>query len=121
MSAPLRSRAAASVEFSVREEAVVEAEVAEVMVSVSEQKAAVANKQAVQLRDAGKREQAEALLKENAMELEQEARRYDSPALRSLSKKAKDSSAAIKSDRDWSRNRKVLRSEQYKLERQQSY
>ena len=116
-----RSRAAAAVEFSVREEEVVEAEVADVMVSVSEQKAAVASKEAVQLRDAGERDKAEALLKDSAMELEQEARRYDSPALRSLSKKAKVSSDSIKSDRDWSRNRKRLRSEQYKLERQQSY
>jgi len=116
-----RSRAAAAVEFSVREDEVDDAVVAEVMVSVSEQKAAAASKEAVQLRDAGQRDKAEALLKDSAVELEREARRYDSPALRSLSKKAKVSSGSIKSDRDWSRNRKRLRSEQYKLERQQSY
>ena len=116
-----RSRAAAEVGFSAREAEVVAAEVADVMVSVSEQKAAVAAKQAVQLRDAGERDKAEALLKDSATVLEQEARRYDSPALRSLSKKAQASSGSIKSDRDWSRNRKQLRSEQYKLERQQSY
>lgn len=116
-----RSRAAATVQFSVREQEVVAAERADVMVSVSEQKAAAVANKAVQLRDAGEGDKAEALLKDSAMELEQEALRYDSPALRSLSKKAQVSSGSIKSDRDWSRNRKELRSQQYKLERQQSY
>ena len=116
-----RGRAAATVEFTARADEVEQAEVAEVMVSVSEQKAAVAAKQAVQLRDAGERDKAEALLNDSAMALEQEARRYNAPALRALSEKARVSSGLIGSDRDWNRNRKDLRSQQYKLERQQSY
>ena len=115
------ARASAAVAFSAREAEVAEAEDADVMVSVSEQRAVVVSKEAVQLRDEGKAKLAEDLLRDNAVELEESARRYNSPKLRSLSKKVEASSAAIKSDRDWRRNRKALRSEQYKLERQQSY
>jgi Ca-activated chloride channel family protein len=118
-----RERASMSgeVSFSVRKAEVEEKLDTDVMAAVSEQQAVVASKEAVKLRDAGKREEAEQLLKKNAAKLKREARVYAAPKLLQQSMEMEVDSRNISKDKDWNRNRKVLRSKQYGIERQQSY
>ena len=107
--------------FTARKAEVEEKLDAEVMAAVSEQQAVVASKEAVKLRDAGKRKEAERLLKKNAAKLKYEARVYQSPKLLQQSREMEGDSRKIAKDNDWGRNRKDLRSKQYGIERQQSY
>ena len=118
-----RERASMSgeVSFTARKKEVEENLDTEVMAAVSEQQAVVASKEAVKLRDAGKRKEAERLLKKNAAKLKYEARVYQSPKLLQQSREMEGDSRKIAKDKDWGRNRKDLRSKQYGIERQQSY
>lgn len=92
-----------------------------VMSAVSAQQGVVASKEAVRLRDAGKRREAEQVLKQSAEKLKREAVLYSAPALQVQAEEAEADSVNISQEQDWGRNRKVLRSKQYNIERQQSY
>ncbi len=78
------------------------------------------SKEAVLLRDKGRKEEARKLLEGNAAYLRQEAKKLQAPELDSLG--AQNESAASKLDAgEWAKQRKSLRRDQYRLETQQSY
>ncbi len=78
------------------------------------------SEQAVSLRDSGRVEEARKLLKNNAAYLEEQARALSAPALESLADEQAQDAEAIASG-DWTRQRKDMRSRQYKGKTQQSY
>ncbi len=78
------------------------------------------SKRAVVLRDQGRVSEARDVLEKNAEYLEQEAGKYNSQRLKSLSADQEKSAEAV-DDRSWSRTRKLLREQQYKTDTQQAW
>jgi Ca-activated chloride channel family protein len=78
------------------------------------------SKQAVELRDEGRIEEAKSLLRSNADTLRAGAASLGSEQLRSLEMQTRTDEAEIAKE-DWDKNRKELIERQYKLEKQQSY
>lgn len=94
-----------------------------VMEAVTRQIATENNEKAVSLRDSGKVEEAKKVLEENARYLDAQADTLPSAVaapLRSLSKKNMTDAENL-SGRDWERQRKSMRAQQYKDKTQQSY
>lgn len=92
----------------------------EVMSAATMQIATERSEQAVQLRDSGKVEEAKKLLEDNAAYLKDKARALSAPALESLAREQESDAQAIISG-DWARQRKDMRSRQYKGKTQQAY
>ena len=78
------------------------------------------SKRAVVLRDQGRVSEARDVLEKNAEYLKQEAGKYNSQRLESLSADQEKSAEAV-DDRSWSRTRKLLREQQYKTDTQQAW
>lgn len=88
----------------------------DVMVSVVAQVANERNELAVRLRDEGKRQEAERLLRDNTAYLSTNAGRWKSPVLRDLEGRNNDDLDNLSDDR-WQRQRKVMRQRQSKLKK----
>ena len=114
---------AAAVGFSASDEAVVEATDEKVMTTTVEQIANEMSKEAVQLRDAGRVEEAKRKLSEGAEFVQQKAKIYGyrGEALQSLSAELEQDAEAVADDEDWNRTRKDLRKKQYSRDIQQRY
>ncbi|MCP4042466.1 MAG: VWA domain-containing protein [Gammaproteobacteria bacterium] len=110
----------AVVEFSTSKQEILEAVEEDVMVSATEQIGVERNKQAVDLRDKGDIDGAAALFDANAAFLEQEGGKYKSGRLKEQSRKNLEAKGAVRGP-GWKRARKALRSEQYSIQKQQSY
>ena len=78
------------------------------------------SKRAVVLRDQGRVSEAQDVLEKNAEYLKQEAEKYNSQRLESLSADQEKSAEAV-DDGSWSRTRKLLREQQYKTDTQQAW
>ena len=91
---------------------------AETMVSAVEQQAVLNEEMAIQLQDAGKKDEAEEILRQNAAFLDANAARYDSDKLLKSSNRALESAASLDTT-DWKRLRKEMRSAHYKTKTQQ--
>lgn len=111
----------AVVSFSASDEAVVDATDEKVMTTTVEQIANQMSKEAVQLRDAGRVEEAKRKLAEGAAFVQQKAELYDGGALQSLSAELEQDAEALADDEDWNRTRKDLRKKQYSRDIQQRY
>jgi Ca-activated chloride channel family protein len=90
------------------------------MISTVEQIAVEKNKEAVKLRDAGRLKEAEKVLRGNAVYLKEEAKKYDSERLREQSEKNETAADNVKGS-GWTRHRKLMRKDQYTIDKQQSY
>ncbi len=78
------------------------------------------SEKAVKLRDSGRVEEAKKLLEDNAAYLKEQARALSAPALEGLAEEQARDAEAMTSG-DWNRQRKDMRSRQYKGKTQQSY
>ena len=92
----------------------------EVMAPAIEQIAIEKSKEAVVLRDKGKIKEAKAVLKQNAIFLGRNAARYKSKKLEKLQAE-QEISADNLDDKNWQKQRKMMRKDQYKHETQQTY
>lgn len=95
----------------------------DVAAAVTVQVATERNEQAVTLRDSGKTEEAKKLLQENAANLNSQADQLPPAAaapLRALSKRNTEDSENLSSG-EWDKQRKSMRSNQYRSKTQQSY
>ena len=115
-------RLASSVDarFSTSEKQVAQKCDKKVMTDAVMQVATARNMLATELRDEGKKNEAEKLLISNAAYLTENARQLDSDELMKLSKDNKDDAKNL-SGRSWNIRRKDMRSRQYKVRSQQSY
>ncbi|RKZ35783.1 MAG: hypothetical protein DRQ49_11730 [Gammaproteobacteria bacterium] len=93
---------------------------ATVMTAAIEQLAVKKNKLAVKLRDEGKIKEARKLLLDNANQLAEEAAKYESKSLEKLKDINLDDAKNL-DEQSWKKQRKMMRREQYKLEKQQKY
>lgn len=91
-----------------------------VMTAVAEQLAVEKNELAVKLRDQGKIKEAQRVLIENANKLGEEAAKYNSKSLEKLKDMNLDDAKNLEG-RDWVKQRKLMRKEQYKSKTQQKY
>jgi Ca-activated chloride channel homolog len=90
------------------------------MTSAVQQVSNARSKQAMQLRDEGKTEEAKKVLKDNAEYLESRASALAAPALQESAQAQRQ--AAEKLDKsDWNVGRKSMKAQQYKTENQQRY
>ena len=90
----------------------------ETMVSAIEQQAVANEERAIELRDAGQQAEAEAVLKENADFLRQNAVRYRSEKLEAEADQSLDAAASLAPEA-WNQQRKAMRSDHYKAKTQQ--
>lgn len=82
------------------------------------------SKKALQLRDAGQREEARQLLLDSADYIQQQTQNLAPSAaveLEAYSEEIKQDAANVVQDERWNENRKSLKARQYKLEKQQAY
>lgn len=109
-----------AVEFAGSKELVTRSENREVMVAAVEAMAVERNRRAVSLRDKGQVKAAEKVLKDNAVELERQSKRYRSTRLKKYSETNFDDAKNLNGEA-WTKQRKVMRKSQHKLETNQSY
>lgn len=112
---------AVSVSFSASAERVTENVNAPVMSSAVEQLANESSKEAVQLRDQGRVEEAKRKLESSADYVRENAAVLGSSSLESLSQELKQDADALDDEQDWNRTRKDLRQKQYSRDVQQRY
>lgn len=110
-----------SVSFSASAERVSENVNAPVMSSTVEQLANEISKEAVELRDQGRVEEAKRKLESGADYVRENAAVLGSSALDSLSQELEQDAEALSDEQDWNRTRKDLRSKQYSRDVQQRY
>lgn len=91
-----------------------------VMLEVVEQLSLENHQLSIQLRDQGHIDEAREVLLENAVFLQEQAAKYDSGILENL-KSLNLEDAQNLEDQHWKKQRKLMRYQQYKLEKQQSY
>lgn len=91
-----------------------------VMKSAVEQVSNVMSKQALKLRDEGKTEEARKVLDENAAYVQKQAADLNAPELKKLEEEARQNAATIGSG-DWNVQRKGMKAEQYRKDKQQKY
>lgn len=90
------------------------------MTSAVQQISNAKSKQALQLRDEGKVEEARAVLNENADYLQRNAQSLDAPVLKEMEAASRSSAAAVSAPApEWNASRKSMKEQQYKLEKQQ--
>jgi len=87
--------------------------------SAVEQVANVETQRALELRDLGKVQEAEATLTSNASFLDDAARLISSPKLSRQSKESKAEASAVKNDSEWNESRKTIKAKTYKRSKQQ--
>lgn len=116
-----RLAGSAAVSFTESDAAVAERADPKVMAVTVEQIANTMSKEAVELRDEGRLQEAERKLRESAAYVNKNAEVLNSPALQSLGEELERDASALKDDRDWNRQRKELRKKQYSRDVQQSY
>lgn len=92
----------------------------EVLSAATLQIATQRSERAVELRDSGQIDEARKLLQDNAAYLKERARVLAAPELQSLAEEQAGDAEAISSG-NWSRQRKLMRSRQYKGKTQQGY
>lgn len=92
----------------------------EVLSAATIQLATLRSEEAVKLRDSGQVDEARKLLEDNAAYLTEQARTLAAPTLEGLAQDQARDAEAIASG-DWARQRKDMRSRQYKGKTQQSY
>jgi Ca-activated chloride channel family protein len=93
---------------------------ADAMVSVTEQQGILNEEKAIRLRDEGRQAEAEQVLQDNAAFLEAGAAQYKADALLSNAQKSLEAAANL-DGASWNQQRKTLRSDHHKVQRQQSY
>jgi len=93
----------------------------EVLSAATVQIATERSEKAVKLRDSGKVEEARKLLQDNAAYLKGQAEVLAAPELGALAKEQESDAAAISSASEWNKQRKLMRSRQYKDKTQQAY
>ena len=96
----------------------------EVMVSATAQIGAEMDNQALELKDKGDAEGAQAVFRDKARYLNEQAQRYDSDLLRGQSEsatKAEAAAAAPAASDEWNKARKAVREEQNVIQKQRSY
>lgn len=93
---------------------------AEVLSAAALQIATERSERAVKLRDSGQVKEAEKLLQDNAAYLRRKAKSLAAPELDDLAEK-QESDAKAMSGAEWTRQRKLMRSRQYKGKTQQGY
>lgn len=86
--------------------------------SAVEQVANVETQRALELRDLGKVEEAEATLTSNASFLDDAARLISSPKLSRQSKESEAEASAVKNDSEWNESRKTIKAKTYKRSKQ---
>ena len=91
------------------------------IVPALEQRAVENEEKAIELRDQGKKDEAQRLLSDNAKVLEESAGTYNAPALRSRATKNREAAQELQDDATWGQQRKEMRSDHYKLKKQQRY
>ncbi len=109
------------VAFSARPEAVRSQTNKAVMKDAVEQVVNVKSKEAVRLRDEGKVEQAQEVLRQNADILRESADAYAAPELEAYAGEMDEDAKRLEDRGDWNRQRKSLRSKQHATETQQAY
>ncbi|MEM7017207.1 MAG: VWA domain-containing protein [Pseudomonadota bacterium] len=109
------------VAFSESKEEVKKAVDNRVMSSATAQIANIMSKEAVQLRDEGKTEQAGEKLKEAGRLLRQNAEEYAAPELEVMADQTEADADSIAKDEEWNAKRKSMRERQYKQDNQQDY
>jgi len=92
----------------------------DVLSAATRQIATARSEEAVKLRDSGRVEEAKKLLQDNAAYLKEQARALSAPALEGMAEEQARDAEAITSG-SWARQRKDMRSRQYKGKTQQSY
>ena len=92
---------------------------AETMVSAIEQQAVLNEERAIELRDQGLRNEAEALLRQNVSYLKENADKFDSDRLSSFASKSEVASESL-DDAEWKKQRKAMRSDHYQTKTQQN-
>ena len=116
-----RLAGSAAVSFTESDAAVIERADPKVMAVTVEQIANTMSKEAVELRDEGRLQEAERKLRESAAYVNKNAEVLNSPALQSLGEELERDASALQDDQDWNRQRKELRQKQYSRDVQQSY
>ena len=111
-------RATISAQITDSEEIVQENIVAEPMVAAVEQQGILNEERAIALRDEGKVEEAEQMLKENAAFFEQSAELYDADDLYDGAEKSRQAIGNLEGER-WNQQRKAMRSDHYQGKVQQ--
>ena len=112
------------VRFSDSEKVVKEAVNTVVVTSATKQIANETSKQALKLRDQGKRSEAQKLLKENAVYLRSKALLLGGSAEKELNQYSYEvdkNATSIADDKRWNVQRKSMKASQYKLKKQQAY
>ena len=92
----------------------------EAMVATIEQQGVLNEERAILLRDQGRQEEAEQMLKDNAAFLEANAALYEADTLYFGARKSLEAAANL-DDARWNHARKTLRSDHYRAKTQQSY
>jgi Ca-activated chloride channel family protein len=113
--------ASTAVSFTPSPETVAEATDDKVVTVTVEQVANEMSKDAVKLRDEGRVEEAQRKLEESAEYVKQNADRYKSESLQSLSRELEYDADALTQQQDWNRTRKELKKKQYSRDVQQNY
>jgi len=93
----------------------------DVLAAATVQIATERSEEAIKLRDSGKVEEARKLLQDNATYLKQRAQALSAPELDTLAEDQESDAAAISSGSGWNKQRKLMRSRQYKDKTQQAY
>lgn len=109
-----------NVSFSKDKKTVAKRENRAVMVAAVEAVAAERNKHALALRDQGKVDQAEQVLRDNAVDLKRKSRKYKSKRLKSYSESNFEDSRNLRGQ-SWRKQRKKMRKSQYSIDTNQSW
>ena len=118
---PGTRRGTANVEFSVARTAIAQRQNKRVMETAIAARATDENRRALALRDQGKVDEAERVLRTNAKYLADEAARLKSRQLQVYSQKNADAATAMKKPAEWNETRKTMRTEQYKNDTNQAW
>jgi Ca-activated chloride channel family protein len=118
---PDRLKASASVSFTQSEDQVANATDDAVMTDTVKQIANQISKEAVDLRDQGRVEEAQQKLEQGASYLRSNAVELNAPALQSLSSEFEQDAESVTDEDNWNRARKSLRKKQHATDSQQRY
>ena len=114
-------RAVASVEFTSARAQVAQRQNKKVLESAVESIATDENRRAVALRDQGRVQEAEKVLKSNATYLQQNAEKLASPKLKDYGSRNAQDAKDIREPAKWNRTRKEMRAKEYSLDMQQNW
>jgi Ca-activated chloride channel family protein len=118
---PNQLAASASVSFTQSQDQVARATDDAVMTDTVKQIANQISKEAVDLRDQGRVEEAQQKLEEGASYLRSNAVELNAPALQSLSSEFEQDAESVTDEDSWNRARKSLRKKQHATDSQQRY